>query len=249
MSSFKSHATMLWVLLVLAVSVGAFIYLAVNDEPAAKTIIEPLQFQDERDIAESISKTLPLVELQNKFFWIGVEPEKNEHVDVARALTEQLKTQNTIQKIIVDQELSLKADTLKQLGATDIISVKENLYSLGEKLQELEKNNISYIFISASIYTNSLLKKNPFHVLTEKFNLKPVTFSFAYLPTTGDDEKNMLFGCRTEDQTGTSEWGCVVVSRARFARRKFASGGSKNWYGLMDLSNKKSYMLLLKKNE
>lgn len=249
MSSFKSNAAFYWVLIVAIVSIGVFAYLVKVDAPQTTPKIELSYYEDEQAIADSVGTILVHEIEQNKFYWIGVEPDKVEYVDVASALIKKLKTQHTFQKIIIDQELNLKDDQLAQLSFTDVIAVKEDLHSLGEKLQEFEKSGVSYILVSASIYTNTLLKKNPLHVLKEKHNLSPLTFSFAYFPTTGEDEKNMIFPCRTEDQTGTSEWGCVIVNKARFARRKIISNNLKSWVGLMDLSSEKNYILVLKKND
>ena len=246
-SSFKSHAALFWVLSVFIVSIGYFIYLIMDDKPIIRPKFEMSYFQDEAEIVETISKNLVLEFRQNEFYWIGIEPGKNEHIDMTSALIKKLKTLHNFQKIIVDEELSLNSDVLKKLGASDIVLIKENLYSIGEKIQELEKEGSSYILVTASIYTNSFLSKNPLHILKEKFKLNPLTFSLAYFATTIDDEKNMVFGCRTDDQTGTSEWGCVTVSRARFVRKKISTDIIKPWLGLMDLSSEKDYILMLKK--
>lgn len=249
MSSFKSNPAFYWVLIVIVVSVGVFAYLIKVDEPKTAPIIELSYYENEQVIADSVGTTLAQELKQNKFYWIGVEPDKAVYVDVASALIKKLKTQHTFQKIIIDQELNLKGDQLAQLGFTDVIAVKEDLHSLGEKLQEYEKNSVSYVLVSASIYTNTLLKKNPLHILKEKYKLNPLTFSFAYFPTSGEDEKNMIFPCRTEDQTGTADWGCVIVNKARFARRKIVPNNLKSWIGLMDLTSEKNYILVLKKND
>lgn len=249
MSSLKSRATMLWVLLVMGTSIVTFLYLVQGQAPATTAILAPGQFLDEAAVAESVSKSLPRAVLQNNFFWLGIEPEKAEQVRIAAAIINNLKAENKIQKVIVDLELSLKPEFLKLMGLTDMILTKENLYLLGEKLQELEKNNIGYIFISASIYTTSVLKKNPYDILTGQYRLKPVSISFAYLPTSVADEKNMLFTCRTEDQAGTAEWGCVVVNRARIVRKKLIPDLSKKWFALMDQASENSYILLLKKHD
>ncbi len=248
MDSLKSNAAFYWVLIVVALSVGIFVYLIKEDQPGTLAIMGVTSFQDTNELGESIVQNLSQKISRNEFYWIGIEPGKNEHLTLAGSLIRQLKAHHTFASIIVDQELSLSAAELAELSATDVIGIKANLYKLGETLQMLEKTHSSYILVSASIYTNSLLKKNPLHDLEEKYNINPATFSFAYLPTTGDDEKNMVFGCRTEDQTGTSDWGCVVVNRARFARRKLTGDPTKPLIALMDLDGEKDYIILLKQN-
>ena len=58
----------------------------------------------------------------------------------------------------------------------------------------------------------------------------------------------MLFPCVTEDHAGTALWGCTVVNKARFTRRKIDTKNTKPWIGLMDLTGENDYMLLLKKS-
>lgn len=247
MSFNKSNIAFYWVLIVVFVSVGIFIHLIKEDRPATLPTLE-LNFYDESDsVAEAIGNKLEVDFKSNKFYWIGLEPDKIEYLDLLDVLLKKLKTYHSFHKIIVDGELNLKSDQLNDFGFTDVVFVKENLYELGEKLQQLESSDQSYILISASIYTNSLLKKNPIHILKEKYKLKPVTLSFAYFPLTAQDERNMTFACRTEDQTGTTDWGCVVVNRARFARRKISETNLKSWVGLVDSTTENDYILLFKK--
>lgn len=247
MNSIKSRATLVWVLTVLVVSVGAFLYLIQDDAPATKPVVPPQFFSTEVEVAETMISSLPAEIVKNRFIWIGLEPEKGEQIGIAAAFVEKLKSLNPKIKVIVDQELALKADDLKQLGYTDLIFAKENIFLLGEKLQQLEKDNVGYVFVSASIYTTSLLKKNPAHLLKEQYGIKPVSFSFAYLPVTTEDERGMVFGCSTDDHNGTATWGCAIVNRARFARRRFSVTNSKNWFALMDSVDESNYILLLKK--
>lgn len=247
MNSKKSRATLIWVLTVLVVSIGAFIYLIQGDEPATKPVVPPQFFMTEAEVAETFMGSLPAEALTNSFFWIGLEPGKPEQIGIAAALIQKLKSKNPISKTVVDQELGLKPDELKQLGYTDLIFAKENIFLLGEKLQQLEKEKSGYIFISASIYTTSLLKKNPANLLKSQYGLNPVSFSFAYLPVTTEEERDLVFGCSTEDHNGTAAWGCVVVNRSRFARKKFSAKDSKNWFALMDSADGSDYIVLIKK--
>jgi|GEM_PF-6992805 len=252
MNSTKSKSALLWVIIVAIASTGIFVYLIRTDKPSTQPLMELSYFADEQDVALHIGKNLDPNIKQNIYYWLGVEPQKPEHIGIVSQLIKKIKKEHPIQKIIVDQELDLKKDTLMQLGYTDIISVKENLFELGEKLQEFEDTGVSYILVSASIYTNSFLKKNPLSLLKVKNKIDPLSVSFSYLPMEARDEKNMLFQCRTEDQTGTSDWGCVIVNKARFARKKLyktlAPSGQKAWLALMDSTEKKDFILMLRKN-
>lgn len=250
MTPIKSKVSLYWFLFVVAASLGLFLYLIKQDSSrtlARLVKIEPTYFKNEEEVVKAIDKSLTEEIKKNQFYWLGVEPEKSEQIDVAIHIIKKLKMQQSFQRIIVDEELGLKNDRLLQLGFTDVVSVKANLFELGERLHDFEKNSASYILVSASIYTNTFLKKNPLSILKEKYGLNPMTFSFAYFPITIKDEKNMLFPCHSEDQSGTSEWGCAVVSRARFARKKIKND-LQPWLGLMDLYGEKDYVLLFKKN-
>ena len=247
MNFIKSNIVFFWVGLVIIGSVSAFVLLVKEKGPTTLSKIELNYYEDAQAVTDSINQALDVDFKQNKFFWIGLEPDKIEYLDLAVTLIDKLKNNQTFQKIIIDGELNLKMDSLAKFGFTDVVEVKENLYELGEKLQEFEKNGTAYILVSASIYTNSLLKRNPLHILKDKYKINPLTLSFAYFPTTAQDEKNMTFACRTEDQTGTADWGCVIVNRARFARRKLNEAKLKNWVGLVDSSQNNEYILLFKK--
>jgi hypothetical protein len=247
MNSKKSYATIIWVLVVLLTGLGVFVYLILGDTPRTLPKIKLSYFTDEKEVADSVGKRLFQEISQNKFYWFGTEPGKPEYMSVIVALKTDLEKKYKFTRVIADGELKLSNEILTQLGVTDVVNFKENLNQVGERLSELEKNNTPYLFITAAIYSNSLLLKNPLHILREKFGLKPMTFSFAYFATTLEDEKNMLFQCRTEDESGISDWGCVVLNKARVNRRKIEKDNAKPWLGVMDLSGERDYILVLKK--
>jgi hypothetical protein len=247
MSTKTSYAAIIWVLAVVVTAIGVFVYLILGDTPRTLPKIKLSYFADEKDVASSISKQLYLEINQNKFYWFGTEPGKLEFIDVATALKNDLEMKHKFTRVIADGELKLSKEVLTQLGVTDVVDLKENLNQVGERFSELEKSDTPYFFITAAIYSNSLLLKNPLHILKEKFALKPMTFSMAYFPTTLEDEKNMLFQCRTEDSSGISNWGCVVLNKARVNRRKLEKNNTKPWLGVMDLSGERDYILVLKK--
>ncbi len=243
----KSKSTIFWVIGVSVVAITVFIYIILADTPRTLPKIKLSYFTDEAEIAVTVEKRLFQETNQNKFYWIGIEPEKNEQLAVVAKLKQRLDKKIKFQNIIVDEELNLSKEVLAELGTTDTLLLKENLTELGEKLQLLETNGTPYLLITASIYTNSFLRKNPVHLLREKNKVNPVTFSLAYLSTTPEDERKMLFPCSTEDHSGLSDWGCIVVNKSRISRRRMEFDNPKPWLGLMDLSGEKDYILLLKK--
>jgi hypothetical protein len=246
-NKFKFNGTFLWVIGVISVSMVVFVYLFVSDAPKTLPKIKLSYFVDEQEIATSVGKRLAQEIAQTQNYWIGIEPYKNEQIEVALQLKAELEKKTPFQKIIIDQELAFSEELLKKFSPTDVIFVKENVDQLGDILAKLENEKTSYLLITASIYSNSLLIQNPIHKIKEKHGIKPMTFSMAYMPTRPEDEGKMLFTCDTEDRSGAKDWACLVVSKSRFVRRKIKTDKDKLWTGLMDLSGERDYIILLNK--
>lgn len=243
----KSKSVILGISAALIIVIVAFVYYFLEDSSKTLPKIKLSYFVDAEEISEAVASRLSQEIAGQKFFWIGMEPEKLEQVDVVAALKNKILKNVQLKHVIVDDELLLSKEALQKISPTVTFAFKENLHQAGEKLQQLEKNQEPYLFLTASIYTNSFLKENPMHKLKEKFMLTPVTFSLAFFPLNFEDEKNMLFPCLTEDKSGTADWGCAVANKARFTRRKIDEKNQKPWVGLMDLSGEKDYILLLRK--
>jgi hypothetical protein len=224
-----------------------FVYLVLSDAPRTVPKISLSYFADEQEIADSIEKILHLELAQANSYWIGIEPDKKDQIDVAEKLIQKLQKNTPFQKVIVDSELGLSAEELKQLGMTEKILVKDDVFKLGEELEKSEKENTPYLVITASIYSTSLLPGNPIKRIKEKFPLKATTFSFGYFATDLQDEKNLLFACNTEDHAGIKDWGCFVASKARGSRRRLNLNNPKPWIGLMDMSGERDYIVLVKR--
>lgn len=243
----KSNAGLYWVIGVIAASMVIFVYLLLSDAPRTLPKISLSYFVDDNEIAESVEKRLHL-ELQGaNSFWIGIEPDKKEQLDVVEKLIAVLSKKSPFQKVFVDKELQWTDQEQKRFGTTDVVLVKEDIFNLGETLQKLEKEKIPNVVITASIYSTSLLVGNPIRKLKEKNPIQAMTFSIAYFTTSLEDEKKLLFNCNTEDHSGIKDWGCFVVNKARTVRRKVKLDNPKPWIGLMDMSGERDYIILLKK--
>ena len=245
----KSNKALYWVIGVVAVAMVVFVYIMLGEAPRTLPKITLSYFEDEQEIASSVSKRLFQEINANQNYFIGVEPDKAEELKIVSILKAELEKTAPFTKIIVDEELALDKGLLESFKTTDIISVKDGIYKLGEQLQAYEKQYIKYLVITASICSSSLLKKNPIHLLREQYQITPMSFSIGYFPISPADEKNMQFVCNTEDHSGTSDWGCVVVNKSRSIRRKVDLNKPKAWIGLMDLTGEKDYMILVKKKQ
>lgn len=246
----KLNSTFIWVFTVVAASIVLFVYMVRQDQTATlDTRIALSYYADEAILAENIrAQAKELVTARH--IWLGVEPNRSEQIDFAIALKQLLEKEQRFTHVIVDSELQLKPETVKKLSAGDVVPLKENLYEVGEKLAQLEKNGISYLVVTAAIYSTSALPRNPLDVLKTQFALNPATLSLAYFPVTAENEKNMVFPCRTaDDHTGTAPWGCLVVNKARLLRKKIPAERKELWVGYMETSSPRDYILVIHKNE
>lgn len=236
-----------YVIAVTAVAIGVFIYLMLGDTQRSVPKIKLSYFADEKSIVQSITESLnPELALMN-YFWVGIEPGKAEQIEVALQLKQDLEQKAAFSTVIVDQELGLAKEWLEKFGAVEVVLLKENLKDVANLLGDLESRQQRYFLLTASIYSTALIQKNQIHQAKQIKPIQPMTFSFAYFPIHAEDEKNMLFPCRTEDHSGTSEWGCAVANKSRFMRRRINKKNEKPWIGAMDLIGDKDYMVLLYK--
>lgn len=233
-----------WVIGVSVVGIGVFVYLMLGDTQKSVPKIQLSYFVDEKEIAESITKRLEQEISKSNAFWVGVEPGKNEQLEVAVQLKNELAKKQVFNTVIIDQELNLSKEWLEKFQTVEVTSVKENLNALADLLSNLEKNKQRYFLLTASIYSTASIKKNQIHQMQELKGIQPTTFSFAYFPIRTELEGNMLFSCSTEDHAGTADWGCAVANKARFVRRKVNEKNEKPWIGVMDLIGENDYMIL-----
>lgn len=245
----KSNAGLYWVIGVIAASMVFFVYLLLSDAPRTLPKISLSYFVDENEIVDSVEKRLHLELMEANQFWIGIEPDKKEQLAVVSRLITTLSAKAPFQKIIADKELQLTNDEMKMLGVNDVVSVKEEVYQLGDLIQKYQADKTPYVLITASIYSTSLLPGNPIHKLKAKNPVLATTFSLAYFTVSLEDEKKLLFNCNTEDHSGIKDWGCFVVNKARTVRRKLKLQNPKPWIGLMDMSGEHDYIVLLKKKD
>lgn len=241
--------TIYWVIGVALFGVGLFVYVLIGDSQKTVPKIKLSYFSDESEIAQSVQKRLEQETKANSFYWIGIEPEKLEQFEVATQIMSQIEKIYPGSHIVVDAELKPSAEWLKMWPTARLVEVKNGLTDTAQILEKYEKNKEPYILVTASIYSNSVLIKNQIHQMKQAYAIHPMTFSMAYFAVDAEDEKNMLFPCETDDHTGTANWGCMVVNKARFIRRKIDNSIQKPWVGLMDLIGEKDYMILLKKRK
>ncbi|MFZ3231237.1 MAG: hypothetical protein WA160_13600 [Pseudobdellovibrio sp.] len=240
-----------WVISVFVVALGIFISIVLGDANSSTTPLLKLDYyQTEIQLGESIIEKLGLMIAPGNSYWIGVEPEKLEQLGLVEAIKNQIEKKNgAFDQIILDSELQFSDDFKNKIKATQNIFLKENIQAVADVLVSLEKQNQKYLLITASVYSASTIKDNPLHKIKEIVKINPLVISMGYYAAEIQEEQNILFPCSTEDKSGTSNWGCAVVNKARNTRRKFDMQNKNPWSGLLDLTEPNDYMLLVRKRK
>lgn len=232
--------------------IGLVALFLLTSGSAEKTVpkIKLSYFKSEIETAQSIHKILQQEIKNQNYFWLGIEPEKNNQISIAVNLKKIIESEiGPFDLIFLDKELGLNADQLSQWGNAQIIPVKSDWY----KVADLIKSQVSkrILVVTAAIYSTNLIQQNPVHKINEvTIGVKPLTISMGYFAVDTEDEKNNLFHCLTDDKEGVASWGCAVLNKARSQRRKLSMEKIKSnpplIPGLMDLTGEKDYMLLIK---
>lgn len=227
------------------VGLGLFISVFLGDAQKTLPKIKLSYFSSTDEVSESIEKRLQQEMLHEKSFWVGVEPEKKLHVELAASMLKSIEQRNgKFDVIFVDQELKLPADQLQLFPTATMVALREKWSEFADELMTMTDKK--YFVLTASLYTTSFLKQNPIAKIKEKTKLNPMTFSSGYFSADTEDEKNGLFRCMAgDDRTGINDWSCALVNKSRSVRRRIEAT-KKPIMGLMDLTGEKDYMILIK---
>jgi hypothetical protein len=240
--------------IITSVVVGFVFFISLYLQDMEKTVpkIKLSYFSNQAEFAKSIVSRLELELRDANQFWIGIEPQKPNHLELAEQLVKLLKSQNKITQLIIDQQLDLKENELAVFAnivpQLKIIPVRDAWFQLLDLYKKNELANSAVI--TASIYSTSMLPGNPLDKIKKEFKeFSPTSFSTGHFSLDTEDEKNNLFPCFTEDQTGANKWACAVINKARAQRRRIQpllDVKNKKIIGLMDLTSENSYMVLMR---
>lgn len=245
----KLNAAFIWVGAVFISSIAVFVYLVKSDGVNIQSQLAISRYANDAELNEVLAENLSESIQQNNSYWIGIEPGKTEQIPLIVGFLAKLKEQHSIAHVIVDYELRLSKEQLESLNPSDVISLKEHLYDIAEKLQKLEQEKVSYVLITAAIYSTSILDRNPLDIMKKQFALSPMTLSLSYLPLKTEDERDMVFPCKTaDDHTGTALWGCNIVNKVRIVRKQIVPDTEKPWTAFLDRSGPSDFILVLNKD-
>ena len=232
------------------VTAAVIFMIVANLGPSQRTVpkIKLSYFKDFNEFSNSIGQRLNLEIKQQKHFLIGVEPEKQNNLELLKNFKIELeKLVGLFDEVYVDDELKLSDDIKQFLSAKNNLSVKTDWEQLGKVLSEQKDRRI--LVVTASIYSTNFIRQNSYNKMKTQFQINPMTFSMAYFPVTSEDEKNSLFPCLAEDNSGTKDWGCASTNKARSVRRKIniskVNSTPHLTAGLMDLTGENNYMILI----
>lgn len=247
----KNHFPLYFV--IAAVVIGLVYFISVYEDDIQKTTpkMKLSYFPTVTEVAETILKTLDTELRSENQFWIGIEPQKQAHLQFAEELVRLLKIQNKIKQIYIDEQLGFDEKELSVFAKVfpnfKIIPVRDNWPQLAELYKKHEMNDSAVV--TAAIYSTSMLPENPIDKIKKDYpEFKPTTFSSGHFALNTDDEKNNIFPCFTEDKTGTNKWACTIIGKARANRKKLLSmteKTEKTYLATMDATSDKDYILLL----
>lgn len=245
MTNFKKYLP-IYVIITAAV---IFTFVA-NLGPTQRTVpkIKLSYFTDFNEFSKAITQRLNLEIKQQKHFLIGVEPEKENHLELIKNFKIEIeKMIGLFDEVYVDSELKLSDELKQYFGAKGTLAIKSDWVQVGKILTE--QKNKKVLIITASIYSTNLVQQNSYNKIKTQFQINPITFSMAYFPVTSEDEKNSLFPCMAEDNSGSKDWGCASTNKARSVRRKIniekIHSTPHLTAGLMDLTGENNYMILI----
>lgn len=225
-------------------AIGILIYSQLGT--AQKTIpkVKLSYFENTDLFADAVLGRLQQETAGEKSFWFGIEPEKNNHIQLALSLKNKIEKQNgKFDAVFIDKELNIDTKIFTELQNAEVVLVRDEWPNVADKIKALDGKK--YFLITAAIYSTSFLKQNPLAKIAEKNQSRPMTFSSGYFSSDVHDEDGGVFRCSTEDKEGVSGWGCAVVNKSRSQRKKL-NVEKKSLAGLMDLTGEKDYMILLR---
>ncbi len=233
------------------IAVAGLVFMIVANLGQAQRTVPKIKlsyFTDFNEFSKAITQRLNLEIKQQKHFLIGIEPEKENHLELIKNFKIEIeKIIGPFDEVYVDSELKLSDEVVQYLGAKGTLAVKADWEQVGKILTEQIDKKV--LIVTASIYSTNLVQQNSYNKIKTQFQLNPITFSMAYFPVTSEDEKNSLFSCLAEDNSGAKDWGCASANKARSVRRKInmekINSTPHLTAGLMDLTGENNYMILI----
>lgn len=240
----------LFTLLLAGIAAFAVMYFTGSNAQQTEPKIRITYFKDINEYATTIEQLLHSEIGQQKYFWIGYEPEKENQIQLTNLLKKEIEKQNgAFDIVIVDKELALAEEQKSFFAMTHYIPVKENYNEIAEMIKANKDKKI--LVITAAVYSSNLIENNSHKKVNDLTQTKPLVLSLGFFPAMAEEERFNVFKCDTEDKTGTAPWGCTVINKSRAIRRRIdlekLKGTPSPVIGLVDATGDADYMILVGK--
>lgn len=232
-----------WIVLGLSVLAGltVSIYYAIQPKPIPQ--IKFSQFKEPAEMGQAIYHRLRLEIKNSSVIFLGVEPEKEDHMKIWNGFLEAANSEGVgYSKIVTDPFLTYK----NNIKADAEIDVKTHLDSFYEGLQKAIAQNERLAIILPSIYISYLIPQSPLSQIFKKTQKKFSSFPLVWLPADHESEKLMDFPCVKDDAdySGTRELACMALNEARQTYRKKKDQNKHS--GLMSRVGETEYLVLFR---
>lgn len=229
-----------WVLfgLIMLSGLVTMIYFGIQPRPVPKIRIS--HFENHTVLANSILLRLREEIRQSPLIFLGVEPERPEHLQIWKEL------------LRLNQEPGSRYDVLvieQFLGVLDFpeasqVATKENFEVFFEGTEKALKEGKRVAVIVPTIYASQAVHGNLANSYKIQSKSQPMSLSLTDFPRSRAAEKDMLHPCIVEgvDISGVGPLGCLIVQTARANYRKRFEPGQA--IGIVQLVGLKDYLLL-----
>jgi hypothetical protein len=232
-----------WVFLGILVIAGITVSLYFGIQPKPVPKIKPSQVDSPEVLGEAIGKRLWLEMKDTPLIFLGVDPEKPDHMKVWKGLFESLD-KNLEYAVVVDPNLRHKVIVNSQTE----LDMNTGYAEFVEWLKAAMEHNQRVAIVVPTIYSSQAIPDNPINRLKKEMANPSVMMTLSIVEPTlsREEESRASYPCVTGsgDVHGIGSFGCMIQGKSRsLYLKKFESG---RYLGLMDQIGGTDYLVLLR---
>lgn len=239
----KAMKYVYWVFLgILAVAgVAVCVYFGIQPRPVPK--IKPSQIETPEAFGAAISKRLWMELKDAPLIFLGVDPEKVDHMKVWKGFFESLDKESEY-TVVVDPNLPHKV----VINSQNELDMNTGYDEFVEWLKTAMEHNQRVAVVVPTIYSSQAIPDNPINRLKKEMANPSVMMSLSIVEPTlsREEESKALYPCATGsgDTRGLGSFGCLIQSKSRsLYMKKFESA---RYLGLMDQIGATDYLILFR---
>lgn len=199
------------------IGVTVSIYFSTQPKPIAK--ISFSHFVDSQEIAWALNQRLRLEIEQTDLLYLGVDPQKLNHMEIWKSFLENLKKEgHGFDIVIVDPHLNHKAT----LAYQEEIDLQQEQARFVEGIGKAKNLHQRVAVVMPNLFTTYLIEQSPASLILKENQIRGLAFTLTGFPRNRNEERVMPYPCVTEqeDRQGTRNLGCMILSQARLVYRK-----------------------------